>query len=96
MWIFQINMTMKDYHIDGRKWNNRLENGTIERKGFKIFTVVIILIATYKFIEMIPKEDEFDIHSLSVFPPDRKEIKQPFIFLYIFLVRVVASHLMKQ
>ena len=49
----------------------------------KVFTLVIILISTYKLIEIIPKEDEFDIHSLLVFPPDRKESKLPLVFLHI-------------
>ena len=55
----------------------------IERKIFKVFTIVVIIIATYKFIEVIPKQDEFDIHSLPLFPPQRKESKQPIVFLHI-------------
>ena len=54
-----------------------------KRKAFKVFTIVIIIIAAYKFLKIIPTQDEFDIHSLSLFPPDRKESKQPLVFLHI-------------
>ena len=55
----------------------------MERKIFKLFTIVIIITTTYKFIEIIPKQDEFDTHSLPLFPPQRKESKQPMVFLHI-------------
>ena len=55
----------------------------IERKGFKFFTIVLIIIATYKLVDFIPEQNEFDIHSLPLFPPQRKENKQPLVFLHI-------------
>ena len=54
-----------------------------KRKAFKVFTISIIIIAAYKFIKIILKQNEFDISSLSLFPPDRKESKQPLVFLHI-------------
>ena len=56
----------------------------IDRKVFKVFTIiVVIIIANYKFIEIIRKQDEFDIRSLPLFPPARKESKQPLVFMHI-------------
>ena len=54
-----------------------------KRKGFKVFTIAIIIFITYKLRETIPKQDEFESHSLSLFPPDRKESKHPLVFLHI-------------
>ena len=55
----------------------------IERKVLKVFAIVVIIIATYKFIEIIHKQEEFDIRSLPLFPPNRNESKQPLVFLHI-------------
>ena len=55
----------------------------IGRKQFKIFAIVVIIIATFKLADIIPKQDELHIHSLTLFPPDRRESKQPLVFLHI-------------
>ena len=55
----------------------------VGRKEFKVFAIIVIIIATFKLTDIIPKQDEFDIHSVPLFPPYRKESKQPLVFLHI-------------
>ena len=63
----------------------------IEGKLFKVFTIVVIIIATYTFIEIILKQDEYEIHSLSLFPTDRKKANNH--LCSCILVSLVAAHL---
>ena len=55
----------------------------VGRKELIVLAILVIIIATFKLTDIIPRQDEFDIHSLSLFPPDRKESKQPLVFLHI-------------